>query len=167
MNLSFKNSYYKFIFVVVRFNGMLKVRLLTRVMYTKKIKILARVIIKFWATCMYYKAVYILDVMNFCMLGDLKGIIKLKGPTIYHFKDLKSATRSFSKDSKIGGGLGDVYEVILILQSDPPLMRDERLILQGIKFFCCLCQSSGRNKECRCSRSKESFYSFKQGKGRV
>ncbi|KAK1401913.1 Cysteine-rich RLK (RECEPTOR-like protein kinase) 42 [Heracleum sosnowskyi] len=43
--------------------------------------------------------------------GDMIGISKLKGPTIYHFKDLKSATQNFSKDSKIGeGGFGDVYK---------------------------------------------------------
>lgn len=51
--------------------------------------------------------------MLFCILGDILGIDKLQGPVIYNFKDLKSATRSFSEDSKIGeGGFGDVYKVI-------------------------------------------------------
>lgn len=44
----------------------------------------------------------------FCTLGNLIGISKLDGPTIYHFKDLKSATRNFSEDFKIGeGGFGE------------------------------------------------------------
>ncbi|KAK1401899.1 Cysteine-rich receptor-like protein kinase 2 [Heracleum sosnowskyi] len=46
--------------------------------------------------------------------GDILGIDKLQGPVIYNFKDLKSATRSFGEDSKIGeGGFGDVYKGIM------------------------------------------------------
>ena len=59
-----------------------------------------------------------LYVANFSVfLGDMLGLSKLQGPVTYSFKDLKSATRSFSEDSKIGeGGYGDVYKVIFNLQ---------------------------------------------------
>ncbi|WOH15104.1 hypothetical protein DCAR_0934641 [Daucus carota subsp. sativus] len=43
--------------------------------------------------------------------GDIFGISKLQGQVLYRFKDLKSATKSFSEDFKIGeGGFGDVYK---------------------------------------------------------
>lgn len=46
---------------------------------------------------------------NVAQRGDMLGLSKLQGPVIYSFKDLKSATRNFSEDSKIGeGGYGDV-----------------------------------------------------------
>ncbi|KAK1401905.1 Cysteine-rich RLK (RECEPTOR-like protein kinase) 42 [Heracleum sosnowskyi] len=46
--------------------------------------------------------------------GDVFGITKLQGPVIYSFKELKSATKSFSEDSKVGeGGFGDVYKGII------------------------------------------------------
>ncbi|KAL8155626.1 cold-responsive protein kinase 1-like [Apium graveolens] len=46
--------------------------------------------------------------------GDMLGIDKLQGTVIYNFKDLKSATSSFSEDSKIGeGGFADVYKGIM------------------------------------------------------
>ncbi|WOH15106.1 hypothetical protein DCAR_0934643 [Daucus carota subsp. sativus] len=48
------------------------------------------------------------------ILATRAGLSKLQGPVTYSFKDLKSATRSFSEDSKIGeGGYGDVYKGIL------------------------------------------------------
>ncbi|KAK1401911.1 hypothetical protein POM88_001516 [Heracleum sosnowskyi] len=50
---------------------------------------------------------------NVAQRGDMLGLSKLQGPVIYSFKDLKSATRNFSEDSKIGeGGYGDVYKGI-------------------------------------------------------
>ncbi|KAL1802984.1 hypothetical protein ACET3Z_031631 [Daucus carota] len=43
--------------------------------------------------------------------GDIFGKSKLQGQAIYRFKDLKSATKSFSEDAKIGeGGFGDVHK---------------------------------------------------------
>ncbi|KAK1401907.1 Cysteine-rich RLK (RECEPTOR-like protein kinase) 42 [Heracleum sosnowskyi] len=46
--------------------------------------------------------------------GDIFGLTKLQGPVIYSFSDLKSATKSFSEDFKIGeGGFGDVYKGII------------------------------------------------------
>ncbi|WOH15086.1 hypothetical protein DCAR_0934621 [Daucus carota subsp. sativus] len=51
---------------------------------------------------------------NMADRGDIVGVDKLQGPVIYNFKDLKSATRSFSEDSKIGeGAFGDVYKGIM------------------------------------------------------
>ena len=48
----------------------------------------------------------------FCVLGDVLRVTQLQGPVIYRFKDLKSATKSFSQDNKIGeGGFADVYKV--------------------------------------------------------
>ena len=45
--------------------------------------------------------------------GDILGLTKLQGPITYNYKDLKSATKSFSEEYKIGeGGFGDVYKVI-------------------------------------------------------
>ena len=42
----------------------------------------------------------------------------MQGQAIYRFKDLKSATKNFCEDSKIGeGGFGAVYKVILYLRS--------------------------------------------------
>ncbi|KAK1372428.1 Cysteine-rich receptor-like protein kinase 2 [Heracleum sosnowskyi] len=46
--------------------------------------------------------------------GDLLGVTKLQGPTIYKYNDLKSATRNFSEEYKIGeGGFGDIYKGII------------------------------------------------------
>ncbi|KAL1830550.1 hypothetical protein ACET3Z_000201 [Daucus carota] len=46
--------------------------------------------------------------------GDILGVTKLQGPTIYRYKDLKSATKNFSEECKIGeGGFGDVYKGII------------------------------------------------------
>ncbi|KAL8102264.1 hypothetical protein AgCh_026950 [Apium graveolens] len=45
--------------------------------------------------------------------GELLQVTKLQGTVIYSFKDLKSATKSFSQEYKIGeGGFGDVYKGI-------------------------------------------------------
>lgn len=43
--------------------------------------------------------------------GNILQVSKLQGAMIYSFTDLKSATKSFSEDYKIGeGGFGDVYK---------------------------------------------------------
>lgn len=43
------------------------------------------------------------------------GATELKGPVTYRYKDLKSATKNFSNDNKLGeGGFGDVYKVIVM-----------------------------------------------------
>ncbi|XP_057431355.1 cold-responsive protein kinase 1-like [Lotus japonicus] len=43
--------------------------------------------------------------------GDILGATELKGPVTYRYKDLKSATKNFSNDNKLGeGGFGDVYK---------------------------------------------------------
>lgn len=68
-----------------------------------------------------------------CTVGDILGENKLQGPVMYSFKELKSGTRSFSDDSKIGeGGYGDVYKVSLVLYSFLP---DTKLILCTIIIF--------------------------------
>ncbi|KAK1377483.1 putative cysteine-rich receptor-like protein kinase 3-like [Heracleum sosnowskyi] len=46
--------------------------------------------------------------------GDVLQVTELQGTIVYSFKDLKSATKSFSQDYKIGeGGFGDVYKGIM------------------------------------------------------
>ncbi|KAK1377479.1 hypothetical protein POM88_024223 [Heracleum sosnowskyi] len=48
-----------------------------------------------------------------CTLSYINEVTELQGTVIYSFKDLKSATKSFSRDYKIGeGGFGDVYKGI-------------------------------------------------------
>lgn len=43
--------------------------------------------------------------------GDILGATELRGPVNYRYKDLKSATKNFSQDNKLGeGGFGDVYK---------------------------------------------------------
>ncbi|MED6113950.1 hypothetical protein PIB30_075590 [Stylosanthes scabra] len=43
--------------------------------------------------------------------GDILGATELKGPVTYRYKDLKTATKSFSDENKLGeGGFGDVYK---------------------------------------------------------
>ncbi|XP_016198791.1 cysteine-rich receptor-like protein kinase 2 isoform X2 [Arachis ipaensis] len=43
--------------------------------------------------------------------GDILGATELKGPVTYRYKDLKSATKNFSDENKLGeGGFGDVYK---------------------------------------------------------
>ncbi|XP_054793571.1 proline-rich receptor-like protein kinase PERK3 isoform X2 [Prosopis cineraria] len=43
--------------------------------------------------------------------GDIIGASKLKGPTVYNYKDLKTATKNFSQENKLGeGGFGVVYK---------------------------------------------------------
>ncbi|KAI8031384.1 Cysteine-rich receptor-like protein kinase 2 [Camellia lanceoleosa] len=43
--------------------------------------------------------------------GNILGASKLQGPAIYRYKDLKSATKNFSEENKLGeGGFGDVYK---------------------------------------------------------
>ncbi|KAL8101746.1 hypothetical protein AgCh_033586 [Apium graveolens] len=47
-------------------------------------------------------------------LGDILGVTKLQGPTLYRYNDLKSATNNFSEENKIGeGGFGDIYKGII------------------------------------------------------
>ncbi|MED6118670.1 hypothetical protein PIB30_005143 [Stylosanthes scabra] len=43
--------------------------------------------------------------------GDILGATELKGPVNYKYKDLKVATKNFSKENKLGeGGFGNVYK---------------------------------------------------------
>ncbi|RVW92447.1 Cysteine-rich receptor-like protein kinase 3 [Vitis vinifera] len=43
--------------------------------------------------------------------GDLLGVTELQGPVNYSYNDLKTATRMFSEENKLGeGGFGDVYK---------------------------------------------------------
>ncbi|KAI7991736.1 Cold-responsive protein kinase 1 [Camellia lanceoleosa] len=43
--------------------------------------------------------------------GNILGASELQGPVIYSYKDLKSATKNFSEETKLGeGGFGDVYK---------------------------------------------------------
>ena len=40
------------------------------------------------------------------------GATELRGPVNYNYKDLKSATKNFIEENKLGeGGFGDVYKV--------------------------------------------------------
>ncbi|KAE8022178.1 hypothetical protein FH972_008002 [Carpinus fangiana] len=44
--------------------------------------------------------------------GDILGATELRGPVNYKYKDLKSATKNFSEENKLGeGGFGDVYKL--------------------------------------------------------
>ncbi|XP_024465666.2 cold-responsive protein kinase 1 isoform X3 [Populus trichocarpa] len=46
--------------------------------------------------------------------GDILGATELRGPVNYSFKDLKSATKNFSEEYKLGeGGFGEVYKGVL------------------------------------------------------
>ncbi|KAG0457366.1 hypothetical protein HPP92_022523 [Vanilla planifolia] len=46
--------------------------------------------------------------------GDILGATELQGPVKYKYSDLKSATKGFSQDHKLGeGGFGEVYKGIL------------------------------------------------------
>ncbi|KAK4490426.1 hypothetical protein RD792_001103 [Penstemon davidsonii] len=46
--------------------------------------------------------------------GNILGATELQGPNIYSYKDLKSATKNFSEENKLGeGGFGDVYKATL------------------------------------------------------
>lgn len=41
--------------------------------------------------------------------GDILEATELQGPLNFHHKDLKTATKTFSKENKLGeGGFGDV-----------------------------------------------------------
>ncbi|KAI5408199.1 cold-responsive protein kinase 1 [Lathyrus oleraceus] len=43
--------------------------------------------------------------------GDILGATELKGPLTYRYNDLKSATKNFNEENKLGeGGFGDVYK---------------------------------------------------------
>ncbi|XP_045822867.1 cold-responsive protein kinase 1-like [Trifolium pratense] len=43
--------------------------------------------------------------------GDILGATELRGPVTYRYNDLKSATKNFSDENKLGeGGFGDVYK---------------------------------------------------------
>ncbi|RWR84643.1 cysteine-rich receptor-like protein kinase 2 isoform X2 [Cinnamomum micranthum f. kanehirae] len=45
---------------------------------------------------------------------NILGTTELRGPVIYHYKDLKFATKNFSEEYKLGeGGFGDVYKGVL------------------------------------------------------
>nr|TKS15556.1 hypothetical protein D5086_0000032510 [Populus alba] len=44
--------------------------------------------------------------------GNILDATELRGATIYNYKDLKSATKNFKEENKLGeGGFGDVYKV--------------------------------------------------------
>ncbi|KAK3003641.1 hypothetical protein RJ639_018499 [Escallonia herrerae] len=46
--------------------------------------------------------------------GNILGATELQGPVTYSYKDLKSATKNFSEEYKLGeGGSGDVYKGII------------------------------------------------------
>ncbi|XP_057965334.1 cold-responsive protein kinase 1-like [Malania oleifera] len=46
--------------------------------------------------------------------GDILGATELRGPVNYSYKDLKSATKNFSEENKLGeGGFGGVFKGIL------------------------------------------------------
>ncbi|PKU88143.1 cysteine-rich receptor-like protein kinase 2 [Dendrobium catenatum] len=46
--------------------------------------------------------------------GNLLGATELRGPVSFHYTDLKSATKNFSQENKLGeGGFGEVYKGIL------------------------------------------------------
>ncbi|KAL8155616.1 hypothetical protein AgCh_000852 [Apium graveolens] len=45
---------------------------------------------------------------------DILGLTKLQGPMTYNYKDLKSATKNFNEEYKVGeGGFGEVYKGII------------------------------------------------------
>ncbi|KAK7257101.1 hypothetical protein RIF29_30828 [Crotalaria pallida] len=53
-------------------------------------------------------SLWVLFDLGFC---DILGATELKGPVNYRYKDLKSATKNFSDENKLGeGGFGDVYK---------------------------------------------------------
>ncbi|KAK1372430.1 Cysteine-rich RLK (RECEPTOR-like protein kinase) 34 [Heracleum sosnowskyi] len=63
--------------------------------------------------------------------GDLLGVTKLQGPTIYKYNDLKSATRNFSEEYKIGeGGFGDIYKGII---EDGNIIAVKKLVVSTSK----------------------------------
>lgn len=44
--------------------------------------------------------------------ANILGATELQGPLTYSYKDLKTATKNFSEENKLGvGGFGDVYKV--------------------------------------------------------
>ncbi|EPS69045.1 hypothetical protein M569_05722, partial [Genlisea aurea] len=46
--------------------------------------------------------------------GNILGATELQGPILFNYKDLKTATNTFSEDNKLGeGGFGDVYKANL------------------------------------------------------
>ncbi|ONK71116.1 uncharacterized protein A4U43_C04F4880 [Asparagus officinalis] len=46
--------------------------------------------------------------------GNILGATELRGPMNFRYKDLKSATKNFSDETKLGeGGFGDVYKGVL------------------------------------------------------
>ncbi|XP_058098021.1 cysteine-rich receptor-like protein kinase 43 isoform X2 [Magnolia sinica] len=54
------------------------------------------------------------DLAPFLRTGDILGVTELQGPVNYHYNDLKSATKNFSEENKLGeGGFGDVYKGVL------------------------------------------------------
>ena len=45
-------------------------------------------------------------------IGDILSATELQGPVNFRYNDLKSATKNFSEENKLGeGGFGDVYKV--------------------------------------------------------
>ena len=48
-----------------------------------------------------------------CHLGNILGATELQGPVTYDYKILKSATKDFNQENKLGeGGFGEVYKVM-------------------------------------------------------
>ncbi|XP_063946169.1 cold-responsive protein kinase 1 isoform X1 [Daucus carota subsp. sativus] len=63
--------------------------------------------------------------------GDIREVNKLQGPTIYRYKDLKSATKNFSEECKVGeGGFGDVYKGII---SNGTIVAVKKLVVRTSK----------------------------------
>lgn len=51
---------------------------------------------------------------NKAQRGTIVGATELQGPVTFNYKDLKSATKNFSEEYKLGeGGFGDVYKGVL------------------------------------------------------
>lgn len=61
----------------------------------------------------FHSFVHHIDEAGLIDIGDILGATELRGPVNFRYKDLKAATKNFSKENKLGeGGFGDVYKVI-------------------------------------------------------
>ncbi|KAG5146575.1 hypothetical protein JHK84_032118 [Glycine max] len=62
--------------------------------------------------------------------GDILGATELKGPVPYRYKDLKTATKNFSDENKLGeGGFGDVYKAWKLYVQDMHLELVDKTLL--------------------------------------
>lgn len=56
--------------------------------------------------------------------GNILGATELQGPNNYSYTDLKSATKNFSQEYKLGeGGFGDVFKVCCFFNYLSPIMN--------------------------------------------